>query len=74
MATTHPERSGTRLHRAKPAVGRPLLFSLLLSAAALGTLLLLVTGPSIGLPLAVGSAAALIVLVVLAWIVAGPRL
>ncbi|ATG52614.1 hypothetical protein CFK38_14575 [Brachybacterium vulturis] len=74
MATTHPQRSVTRLRRAKPAVGRPVLFSLLLAAAALGMLLLLVTGPSIGLPFAVGSAAALIVLVALAWIVAGPRL
>ncbi|MDN5600184.1 MAG: hypothetical protein ACTHV2_00925 [Brachybacterium sp.] len=74
MATTHPENAVTQLRRAKPAVGRPMLFSVLLAVAALGTLLLLVAGPSIGLPLAIGSAAALIILVVLTWVIAGPRL
>ncbi|ASK66555.1 hypothetical protein CFK39_12900 [Brachybacterium avium] len=74
MATTPPESAVTPLRRSKPAVGHPLLFSFLLAAAALGTLLLLVTGPSIGLPLAIGSAAALITLVVLTWIFTGPRL
>ena len=74
MATTHPEHAVTSLHRAKPAVGRPTLFAVLLAVAALGTLLLLVTGPSIGLPFAIGGAAALITLVVLAWVIAGPRL
>lgn len=74
MAATHPQSAMTPLRRGKPAVGRPMLFSILLAVAALGTLLLLVTGPSIGLPLAIGSAAALIVLVVLTWVIAGPRL
>ncbi|MDN5822281.1 MAG: hypothetical protein L0H74_04425 [Brachybacterium sp.] len=74
MSTTHLEAAAPRLRRAKPATGRPVLFSLLLAIAALGMLILLVAGPSIGLPLAISCAAALIVLVALAWIVAGPRL
>ena len=74
MATTPPHTAASRSHPAKPAAGRPLLFSLLLALAGLGVLTLLVTGPSLGLPLAIGSAAALISLVSVAWIVAGPRL
>ncbi|HEX7350644.1 hypothetical protein [Brachybacterium sp.] len=74
MAITHPQDAAHRLRGPKPAMGRPMLFSLLLAVAALGVLILLVTGPSLALPLAIGSAAALIVLVVTAWIVAGPRL
>ena len=74
MSTTHPDSAAQRVRRAKPAVGRPVLFSLLLAVAAVGMLILLVAGPSITLELAIGSAAALISLVVLTWIVAGPRL
>src|SRR5699024_7765735 len=73
-ATTHPEMTPPRSRSAKPAAGRPVLFSLLLAVAAVGVLTLLVTGPSLGLPLAIGSAAALIALVALTWILAGPRL
>ncbi|MGO1503807.1 MAG: hypothetical protein ACTHXC_16465 [Brachybacterium sp.] len=74
MATMHPERIEHRWRGAKPAVGRPLLFALLLTIAALGMLILLVAGPSLALPLAIGSAAALMTLVGVAWAVAGPRL
>lgn len=74
MATTHPEMTPPRSRSAKPAAGRPVLFSLLLAVAAVGVLTLLVTGPSLGLPLAIGSAVALIALVALTWILAGPRL
>src|SRR5699024_8231059 len=72
MATTHPEMTPPRSRSAKPAAGRPVLFSLLLAVAAVGVLTLLVTGPSLALPLAIGSAAALIALVALTWIPAGP--
>lgn len=72
--TTRLEIAPLRLRRTKPAAGRPVLFALLLAAAALGVLFLLVAGPSLGMPLAIGSAAALIVLVAVAWIIAGPRL
>ena len=74
MATTPPQATSPRSHSAKPPAGRPVLFSLLLALAALGVLALLVTGPSLGIPLAIGSAAALICLVTITWIVAGPRL
>ncbi|MGO1284378.1 MAG: hypothetical protein ACTH0H_08170 [Brachybacterium sp.] len=74
MAAMHPERIEDSWRGAKPALGRPLLFALLLTVATLGMLILLVAGPSLALPLAVGSAAALMVLVGVAWAVAGPRL
>lgn len=74
MATTHLGRAGQSRFAAKPAIGRPLLFSLLLTVAAVGMLFLLVAGPSITLPLAVGAATALMMLVGVAWVVAGPRL
>ena len=69
-------RSGSSTDGAgrSPLVGRPLLFALLLTIAALGMLILLVAGPSLALPLAIGSAAALMTLVGVAWAVAGPRL
>jgi hypothetical protein len=73
MTTMHPERAERRRHHGKPAVGRPMLFAVLLLIAAAGTLGLLVAGPSLALPLAIASAAALIVLVATAWVVAGPR-
>ena len=63
MTTMHPghiERGG---RWTKPAVGRPVLFALLLIA-----------GPSLALPLAIGCAASLVMLVGVAWAVAGPRL
>lgn len=74
MAMTCPDSTTPRLRGAKPAGGRPVLFSLLLAVAALGMLVLLVTGPSIALPLAVGGAVALMGMVVLTWVIAGPRL
>ncbi len=74
MATTHPEVTPPRSPSAKPAAGRPVLFSLLLALAAVGVLALLVIGPSLGLPLAIGGAAALISLVAVTWVLAGPRL
>lgn len=58
----------------KPALGRPLLFAILLALAAIATLLLLVAGPSLALPLAVVSAFGVMSVVVTAWAVAGPRL
>lgn len=74
MTTMHPDR-GERLQRSgKPAVGRPTLFVVLLAIAAVGVLALLVTGPSITLPLAIASAGGLMGLVGFAWAVAGPRL
>ena len=74
MTTTHLGRAERGRSRSKPAMGRPLLFTLLLAVAAAGMLLLLVAGPSIALPLAIGSATALMMLVGVAWMVAGPRL
>lgn len=74
MATTHLGRAGQSRFAAKPVMGRPLLFALLLTLAAAGMLLLLVAGPSIALPLAIGAATALMLLVGVAWVVAGPRL
>ena len=70
----HPDSSPSHHHEGKPAVGRPVLFVVLLAVAALGVMGLLVAGPSITLPLAIASAAALMVLVAFAWAVAGPRL
>lgn len=74
MTTTHLGRTGQSRFATKPAMGRPLLFALLLALAAAGMLLLLVAGPSLALPLAIGSATALMMLVATAWVVAGPRL
>ena len=74
MTTTHLGRAEQDRFGAKPAMGRPLLFALLLAVAAAGMLLLLVAGPSLALPLAIGSATALMLLVGVAWAVAGPRL
>lgn len=74
MTTTYTEHSSTRRIWRKPSAGRPVLFVLLLSIAAVGVLGLLVAGPTLALPLAVATAAGLICLVSLAWAVAGPRL
>ena len=59
MTTTHLGRAEQGRSGSKPAIGM---------------LLLLVAGPSIALPLAIGSATALMMLVGVAWMVAGPRL
>ncbi|MFC7373967.1 MULTISPECIES: hypothetical protein [unclassified Brachybacterium] len=74
MAMTHPDDPSSRHRGGKPAAGRPVLFVLLLGLAAVGVLWLLVAGPSITVPLAVASAAGLMALVGLTWVVAGPRL
>lgn len=74
MTAMHPERIERRWRGSKPAVGRPVLFALMLIVAALGMLVLLVAGPNLALPLAVGCAASLMGLVAIAWAVAGPRL
>ncbi|MGP9537770.1 hypothetical protein ACT3SP_07150 [Brachybacterium sp. AOP43-C2-M15] len=74
MAMTHPDGPDPRWRGSKPGAGRPLLFALLLVAAALGMLALLVVGPSMALPLAIAAAGALMGLVGVAWVVAGPRL
>jgi len=75
MASTSPPDPPPAPRRGrKPAIGRPLLFVLLLTVAALGVLILLVLGPSLHLELAVLSAAGLLGMVVTAWAVAGPRL
>lgn len=73
MVTMRPEQSPPMHKGGKPAAGRPLLFAVLLVLASAGTLTLLVTGPSLALPLAVTAAIALLGLVVTAWAVAGPR-
>ena len=74
MALMHPEVTAHVRRAEKPAAGHPVLFALLLILAAAGMLGLLVMGPSLALPLALGSAAALMALVGIAWVVAGPRL
>jgi len=86
MITMHPgdamSRQGsvpgrvtaTRPGPKKPATGRPALFVTMLALAALGVLTLLVVGPALPIPLAVLTAAALMGVVALAWLVAGPRL
>ncbi|MGP9842762.1 hypothetical protein [Brachybacterium sp. 107] len=68
--TTYTENSSRHGTWRKPSAGRPALFVLLLSIAAVGVLGLLIAGPTLALPLSV----ALICLVSLAWAVAGPRL
>lgn len=72
--TTYTENSSRHGTWRKPSAGRPALFVLLLSIAAVGVLGLLIAGPTLALPLSVASAVALICLVSLAWAVAGPRL
>lgn len=74
MATMHSDAPGRSRHASKPAVGRPVLFALMLVAAALGMLALLVAGPGLALPVAIAAAAGLMGLVAIAWAVAGPRL
>ncbi|WP_193104152.1 hypothetical protein [Brachybacterium sp. FME24] len=74
MTTMHPDSSSRRHREGKPAVGRPVLFVVLLAIAAIGVLGLLVAGPSIAVPLALVTAAGLMGLVAFAWAVAGPRL
>ena len=74
MAMTRT-RDAARVRRAaKPAVGRPVLFAILLVVAALGMLGLLVAGPTITLPFGIACSAGLMALVAVAWVVAGPRL
>ncbi|MGP5008008.1 hypothetical protein ACTXJK_14005 [Brachybacterium tyrofermentans] len=74
MMTTYTENSSRHRSWRKPSAGRPMLFVLLLSIAALGVLGLLIAGPTLALPLSVATAVALICLVSVAWAVAGPRL
>lgn len=74
MMTTYTENTSRHRTWRKPNAGRPALFVLLLSIAAVGVLGLLIAGPTIALSLSVASALALICLVSLAWAVAGPRL
>ncbi len=79
MTTMHPHdamhRRGTSARTgAKPARGRPALFVTMLALAALGVLVLLVVGPALPIPAAVLTAAVLMGVVALAWLVAGPRL
>lgn len=74
MTTMPPPGPGRPQRGGKPAVGRPALFVVLLALASAGVLALLVTGPSLALPLAIASACALMGLVGFAWAVAGPRL
>lgn len=76
---THHEdpdlREGATLTRGgRRAMGRPLLFAVLLSVASLVVLGLLVAGPALPLAAAMPVAAGAAVLVVLAWALAGPRL
>lgn len=63
-----------RDRRGKPAVGRPVLFAVMLCAAAAIALGLLIIGPTLNPVVAVGSAAAVVVLVLAGWVLAGPRL
>lgn len=67
----HPARATVA---GKPVQGRPALFVALLALAALGVLMLLIAGPSFPLPIALLAALGAGTLVVLAWVVAGPRL
>lgn len=68
-------REGETLARGgRRAMGRPLLFAVLLSVASLVVLGLLVAGPALPLAAAMPVAAAAAVLVILAWALAGPRL
>lgn len=53
--------------------GQPVLFGAMLAVAALTVLALLVIGPSLPLVATVGMAAGALVLVLAAWLVAGPR-
>lgn len=76
---THHEdpdlREGETLTRGgRRAMGRPLLFAVLLSVASLVVLGLLVAGPALPLAAAMPVAAGAAVLVILAWALAGPRL
>ncbi|MGY5763916.1 hypothetical protein ACXET9_01775 [Brachybacterium sp. DNPG3] len=58
----------------RSALGRPFLFSVMLAIAAAMALGLLIVGPTLSVPVAVGSASVVMVLVLAAWIVAGPKL
>ena len=74
MMTTYTENTSRHRTLRKPSAGRPALFVLLLSIAAVGVLGLVIGAPTLALPLSVASAIALMCLVSLAWAVAGPRL
>lgn len=74
MTTMHRHSTVRPRRGSEPAVGRPVLFALMLGLAALGVLALLLAGPSIPMPSSVASAAGLMGLVALAWAVAGPRI
>lgn len=60
--------------REKPAEGRPLVFALLLILATAVVLVLLILGPTLALPLSAALAVVAVGLVIVAWVVAGPRL
>lgn len=53
--------------------GHPVLFGAMLAIAALAVLTLLVMGPSLPVVASVGMAIGALLLVVTAWLVAGPR-
>ena len=74
--TTDHHRRTASPHRfpRKPAVGRPVLFAVMLSVAALLLLAVLIAGPSLPIPLMIAAAVGALGLVVLSWTVAGPRL
>ena len=74
--TTDHDRgaAATRRISRKPAVGRPVLFAVMLGIAALLLLSVLIVGPALPMPLMIAAAGAAIGLVVLSWTVAGPRL
>ncbi|MCW1804917.1 hypothetical protein [Brachybacterium squillarum] len=60
--------------RGRRAMGRPVLFTAMLGLASLMVLALLVVGPGLQIGIAMAVAGAAAALVLLAWVLAGPRL
>lgn len=60
--------------RGRRAMGRPLLFAAMLGLASLMVLALLVVGPGLQIGVAMAVAGTVATIVVLAWVLAGPRL
>ena len=72
--TLDPRERTCEARAGRPAMGRPVLFTVMLTLAALVVLALLVVGPALQTGLAVAVAGAAAGLVVLAWVLAGLRL
>lgn len=61
-------------HGGKPALGRPLVFVIMLLLATAAVLYLLIAGPLLPMGLSIALAAGVVCFVLLTWIIAGPRL